>query len=254
MKLAAIYNIWCGDELLSGSVDCIKDHVDLIIFVYQVESNFGEFHNPFDTISQVCKGLPFTVIQKYIPDLSKGGTQNEISKRNIGIDIAAKLDCTHFIHLDCDEYWEDFEAAKNQFISSGAVSSVAQMWTYFKKPTLRFVHSEPYFVPFITKLEKGIAVGSYTYPYYCDPTRKPGFPVFKSVYNKFNTIVISQKMHHYSYVRKDILRKIRNSSAKKNIEKSNILEDYFKELSEGSYIGFFRQKLIEVDNQFNICL
>jgi hypothetical protein len=166
--------------------------------------------------------------------------------------MATKLGCTHFIHLDCDEYWEDFESAKQQYINSGALSSVAQMWTYFKKPTLRLVSPEGYFVPFITKIEKGIAVGNYTYPFYCDPTRKPGFPVFKSIYSKFNTIVIDQKMHHFSYVRKDIQRKIRNSSAKRNLEKSTVLDDYNKELAEGSYVNYYNQKLIEVENYFNI--
>ncbi len=46
MKLAAIYNVWDGVELLKHSIASIKQDVDLIIIVYQDISNFGEEFNP----------------------------------------------------------------------------------------------------------------------------------------------------------------------------------------------------------------
>jgi hypothetical protein len=41
MKLAAIYNAWDGVELLKGSMNCLKDGVDIFIVIYQDVSNYG---------------------------------------------------------------------------------------------------------------------------------------------------------------------------------------------------------------------
>ena len=46
MKLAAIYNVWDGVELLRGSMESVKDGVDLFIIVYQNVSNIGEVFHP----------------------------------------------------------------------------------------------------------------------------------------------------------------------------------------------------------------
>ena len=58
-------------------------------------------------------------------------------------------------------------------------------------------------------------------------------------------------MHHYSYVRKDISRKIKNSTARKNIERSNILSDYLT-AKEGNVLKDKNKKLILVKNKFLI--
>ena len=39
------------------------------------------------------------------------------------LDIARDMGCTHFLFMDCDEYWHDFAAAKQQYIQSGAEGS-----------------------------------------------------------------------------------------------------------------------------------
>ena len=60
-------------------------------------------------------------------------------------------------------------------------------------------------------------------------------------------------MWHYSWVRKDILLKVRNSSAQVNIGNSNRLHDYRNpDCKEGYYVKDFQQKLIKVENTFNI--
>jgi len=64
MKLAAIYNLWDGEELLLGSMKCLKDHVDLFIIVWQEVSNFGEPHNPLDNLN--FAGFPIALV-KYNP-------------------------------------------------------------------------------------------------------------------------------------------------------------------------------------------
>jgi hypothetical protein len=240
MKLAAIYNVWDGVELLRGSMLRLKDDVDIFIIVFQNVSNFGEHYRPLGDMD--LRGFNY-VLKLYNPEIGHGA-KNETAKRNIGIQAAREYGCTHFLHLDCDEYYENFSEAKKQFIDSGFDGSVCRLYTYFKNPTLRFSTFDNYYVPFIHELKDGTVSGYHEYPYYVDPTRK---------INCDNAALITEPMHHFSYVRKDIEMKVKNSSARVNIEKSQLLQDYRNpDVREGFYVTDFRQKLIEVPNIFNI--
>jgi hypothetical protein len=240
MKLAAIYNVWDGVELLRGSMNCIKGHVELIIIVWQDVSNFGESYNPIPDID--LSGFSRVILQKYTP-VPGNGMMNEKSKRNLGLDIARREGCTHFLHMDCDEYYEDFGKAKELFIESGKPGSVLKLMTYFKLPTLRFENPDNYFVPFIHELTEKTEAGARDYPFWTDPTRR---------INVSEVVELPVFMHHFSWVRLDIERKARNSSAKKNIENSFLMEDYRSEVGTGSYIRDYQQKLIEVEDIFRI--
>lgn len=242
MKLAAIYNIFDGCELLPYSVNSIKNDVDLIIVVYQRCSNFGEVRDPLPEIEIAMQGLP--VIYKHFHPTVNGGFHNEKAKRNIGIQIALQEKCTHFIHLDCDEMYENFFDAKQQYLDSGKGGSVCEILTYFKRPTLRFAEKDNYFVPFIHKLTDKTMAGNGNYPFYVDPTR---------TINTQDVALLRTYMHHFSWVRADINRKINNSSAKANIAVSNLLRDYLDpNIGPGSFVEDFRQHLVEVPNIFNI--
>lgn len=246
MKLAAIYNIWDGEELFSGSVECIKDHVDLIIVVWQDVSNFGERHSPAKTIALTAINNKLLLDAHHYNPVLGSGFGNEATKRNIGLNVARELGCTHFLFMDCDEYYADFSKAKQQYVESGAEGSVCKMFTYFKKPTLRLEKEDNYFVPFIHRLQSYTQAATGDYPFYVDPTRK--------VHCIGPVVEIQERMHHFSYVRCDIERKCRNSSAKENIAKSQLLNDYFSPSFGVGYVlkDFQNQALIEVPNLFNI--
>lgn len=241
MKLAAIYNVWDGVELLRGSIDRMKDQVDIFIIVFQNVSNFGEHYAPLSDVD--LEGINY-VLKLYTPDPSLGGGINETNKRNIGINAARNLGCTHFLNVDCDEYYENFDRAVQQYVESGSEGSVCRILTYFKYPTLRFEDFDNYFVPFIHKLGPETFAGQCKYPYYVDPTRR---------INTKSVSLIEEPMHHFSYVRKNIERKCRNSSAKMNIEKSKLMVNYHNpEVGPGFFVEDFGQKLIDVPNLFNI--
>lgn len=247
MRLAACYNVWDGVELLSGSIKCIEKYVDLIIIVWQDVSNFGEKYDPLPEIMEAVKDchIDKIILEKYEPHTGTGFT-NEIKKRNIGLDIAYNNICTHFIHLDCDELYNNFDSLLYSYIQAeqaGHDGSCIKMYTYFKSPTLALETPDNYYVPFIHKLYPTTRAGSPTYPFYCDPTRK--------INNTKIVFLPGGFMHHFSWVRKDIHRKIRNSSAKKNIERSNLLEDYHK-AEAGYYLKDYNQHLVAVQNLFNI--
>lgn len=246
MKLAAIYNVFDGVELLPYSIKSIANHVDVVIIVYQNTSNFGEEKRTDVELSFYLAPLIFKNIAHavYFRPKQINGTKNEIEKRQLGLEKAKEMNCTHFLFMDCDEIYEDFGRAKKEFIQSGANGSVCKMFTYFKWPTLRFEYEDNYFVPFIHELKKDTVCGVKEYPFYVDPTRKV---------NCNSVALINERMHHFSWVRKDIEMKVRNSSAKSNIEKSTLLKDYYNEdCKEGYHVDGFGQKLIRVENKFLI--
>ena len=243
MKLAAIYNVYDGVELLRPSMKCLYDHVDLLIIVYQDVSNFGETDSPFADIEELGL-LDKVILVKFDPIVEMGGSMNERAKRNLGIDFARANHCTHFLSLDVDEFYEDFGDAKRQFIRSGGKGSVCRMHTYFKTPTFRFDRPEDYFVPFIHELRDETASGASRYQFYVDPTRRV---------NEEDVVELPIFMHHFSWVRKDIMRKARNSSATGIISNSTIMDDYNNpNLSEGFLLRNWGRKIVAVEDKFGL--
>lgn len=245
MKLAAIYNVWDGIELLPGSIKSIYAHVDEIIIVYQDISNFGEEYSPHpEMIKTLDEFFSKTTFVRFDPVICLGGSQNEVDKRNLGLEYARKLDCTHFIGMDVDEYYKDFGRCKSIYIDSGHKGSVCRLQTYFKKPTFQFDIPEDYFVPFIHELGPETKNGRSTYKFWVDPTRKV---------NESDVVELPIFMHHFSWCRKDIMRKARNSSAKIKIEKGKILDDYNSpDLGEGYFLTNWNRRIKIVDDIFGL--
>lgn len=240
MILAAIYNVWDGVELLRHSMESVKSKVDVFIIVFSNFSNYGEDYRPLGDMD--LSG--FNYVLKFYTPVIGSGAMNENKKRNIGLDVARNLGCTHFLHMDCDEMYEDFDRAVLEYRSFGKPGSVCQMFTYFKSAIWRFEKEDNYYVPFIHVLDKNTTAGHSPYPFYVDPTRS---------INCSDVSLLQARMHHFSYVRRDISRKCRNSSAKANIEKSQLLQDYNDPAcGPGFFVKDFNQKLIEVPNLFDI--
>lgn len=241
-KLAAIYNVFDGTELLQGSINCIKDHVDLIVIVYQQVSNYGE-------ISEAMPAILDDKVEflKYDPTIEWGGQLNERAKRNLGIEFARMNHCTHFLHMDCDEYYTNFGEIKQAYFNSECAGSVLRLKTYFKKPTFMFDPIEDYYVPFIHKLREDTKAGSSTYKFYVDPTR---------AINESDVIELPFFMHHFSWVRHDIMLKVRNSSANvnKRLEKNDqIFKDYNSpDLKEGYLVENWKRWIKEVPDIFGL--
>lgn len=244
MKLAAIFNVFDGIELLRYSYASIRAHVDLIVIVYQDISNFGEHFDPMPEIEAVTGEDQRVLWYKYIPP-HNGGAENEIAKRNLGLKVAREHNCTHFFFQDVDECWEDMEGAKRAYVGSGSEGSVAPIYTYFRRPTWRLAEKDNYYVPFIHKLHSHTEAGWTNYPWYVDPTRRVACS---------DVCVLPQFMHHFSYVRADVERKCRNSSARENIQKSQLLSDYHNPAIAPGYRlkDFQNQALVETENLFNI--
>lgn len=245
-KLTAIICLWDGEEFLPYLVPNLQEQVDEILIVYSRTSNFGE---------RLDYPLPKFERTRYInfePIQSHGPHTNETRKRNFGLRLAINEGATHVLMCDVDEFYDthEFNAEKERIYSSGINGLVCGLRCYFGLPDL-FIDTDKTRVPFIQKITPKMEVGFFKhYPFSyengdarIDPTRRP---------NTRDGVEWSEiTMHHYSWVRNDILRKIKNSSARINILKSTALEDY-RAAKEGYFCKYYNTTLQKTDIKFGI--
>lgn len=243
MKLCAIYIVWFdGIEILPYSIEAIRKHVDEVIVIYSNTSNHGntvEYSKELDALN--------VTLVNWEPNLGKRPVVNETAKRNFGLKVALSFGYTHFIMMDCDEVYDpvEFEKAKKDG------NYVCRLKTYIRKPTYQV--DDHTLIPFIHRLTPDLIFGNFrTYPFayngkdaHIDPTRR--LNLVKDV--QMSDIIC----HHFSWVRRDINLKAQNSTAKVNVLKSEIFDDYVN-AEPGYYSKFYRSKIKEVDNKFGINL
>lgn len=245
MKIAAIYSVWADWDILKYSLKNVTPLVDGVIIVGSEYSNFGEFsHIPVEFY-----GLNLYI---YEPKF-KNARDSETDKRNFGLGVARNLGFTHFLTIDSDEMYEanPFLSAVDLFKSKPDLQGlVCNCQTYFKSPKLT-IGLDTTLVPFIHKLTPTIRHEfNKNYPFAwegrnlrIDPTRS--LNINKGVER---TDLI---MHHMSWVRKDYQKKIRNSTAKANLERSTILNDLV-EAKEGGFCQYYGKPLVRATVDFNI--
>lgn len=251
MKLVAIYNVFDGEELLKDSVMQIRHHCDGVLAVVQRISNMG---NPYDGGLEICDDLKaqgiIDAIAEYNPDLSAPAIQNELMKRNSSVDLAKRYGFTHFLLMDCDEFYrsDQFAACKAAIEENGWEATVSPIQSYFKTPTLT-IGLDCYHVPFIHRLRPDTCLNNRDYPYTVDPTRSVQLPHGTTIHS-FAPEELT--MHHYTWVRKDILRKVENSSCREYItNNSTLLQDY-QNATDGYHVAHYNKTLSLCEDIFGI--
>lgn len=240
-NIVAILNYWDGDCILPFALkNWEKLGIDVII-VYSNASNYGQIVNN-DLILKPYRCHKF----KCEPLASLPPRDNETRKRNYGLDKARELGYKYFIACDVDEFY--LPEAFDIDIDNGSVVSCQ---TYFKSPRLT-IGLDTTLVPFIHKLTPTIRHEfNRNYPYAwikghirIDPTRS---------LNISSGVVLREdiRMHHYSYVRKDIEQKINNSTASGNIKRSTILKDLLY-AKEGYFVEFYHRHLERSSVDFGV--
>ena len=241
MRLCAIYNVWHDWDLLEYSLKNIRPLVDGIIIVASERSNYGE-HCPIPDIPDIYQWEPrFTN-----PRLS------ETDKRNYGLSLARQHGYTHFLTIDADEFYEPepFLKEKEKFLNPNLKGLVCQCQTYFKSPQLT-IGLDTTLVPFIHELTPTIRHEfNKNYPFAwegkqirIDPTRSLNIT---SGVERTNLI-----MHHYSWVRKDYSVKIRNSTARSNLERSSVPKELLL-AKEGYFVELYQRHLQRSSVDFGI--
>lgn len=244
MKLAAIYNVWDDWEMLRYSADNISPLVDGIFIIGSERSNYGELSPiPDEWKDKVILHEP----------VFNQAMNSETDKRNFGLNMVRRAGYTHFIMLDADEFYDrkEFTEAKNLFICNPDLAGmVVKCQTYFRSPKLT-IGLDTTLVPFIHKITPTIKHEfNRSYPFAwidgnirIDPTRS--LNINSGV--EFREIT----MHHYSWIRKDYEKKIRNSTARQNLERSTIRED-LRLAKEGYFCKFYGKVLVRAQVDFNI--
>jgi hypothetical protein len=269
MRVAAVYNVWSDtDGLLERSIANIRPYVDGIVIVYSDYSNHGIF-NPSDIIHLGYDGdikvfwEPEDILKDDVVSWKMKVASDpmlpmwcERTKRNVGLQAARERGYTHIITMDGDEFYtpSDLLNARNIIEADPSLNGiVVKSQVYFKRPDLT-IGLDTTLVPFIHKITPTLTYQmNRKYPYAwvdnvirIDPTRQ--FNITSGVMMSKNII-----MHHYSYVRKDLEIKIRNSSARGNIENSTIREDWAN-AKEGYFCKFYGKTLTKCPNLFDLPL
>lgn len=228
MKIGVSYNLFDGEELLEGSIKQIRNHVDFISVVYQKKSNFG--NNCDENLPKFLNELKekniIDFIFEYKPILNLGGHFNEITKRNIGLSLSIQNGCTHHMSMDADEYYisSQFQYLIDETKKNNYDSTYCQMKTYYKSWNFQLDPPEDYYVSLLFKIKNDnqFEMGKEC-PVLVDPTRR----MESGTYRIFNREEI--EMHHGSYIRKDLKKKLENSSASQNFKNIiSSLVDYYK--------------------------
>lgn len=225
MKLACIINLWDGEEHLKQAMSYVKDHVEEFIIIFQAQSNFGEYYDPFPNIAPFLGKMGRVYVQEYEPSFvgnENDGFENELAKREIGRSVALKHGCSHYFFMDADEFYPDFEKMKAEYIDRGLDGSVCGIETYVGKPEYKVTPPMKFHVPFITPVKYQLGGRQY---YRCDRTRTARcISVDK---------IESGVMHHLSWIRNDLERKIRNSSARHQRDNDIIREEVKRLINQG---------------------
>lgn len=217
-KLGVTYNLWDGEELLEQSIDCIRDNVDYISVIYQEISNFGERNSVEvrDLLLDLKKSGKIDDVFLYTPMLNTNPHVNEHRKRTLGYESCKNNKCDVFMFMDSDEFYlkDEFIKAKERFKEENKDISCCKLYTYYKTNEYILDPIEEYLVGLFYRIKENqqIPLGG-NFPYYIDPCRRiTGDTWFDYPQDEI-------MMHHYSYVRKDIRKKFRNSSARQNFDK-----------------------------------
>lgn len=249
MRIAAIYNVWDGIEILRHSVRCMRPLVDEIIIVYSRMSNRQEYSPEFN--EEEFKDF---VLVNREPVYRNNPSESERDKRNTGLDIAREMGFTHFIMMDCDEFYDpiEFNVEKARMERDDLNGLVCGCQVYFGSPELTIGMDPSTRVTFIQKITPRLRFRiNKGFPYAYDANGPRIDPTRQLSHNKgveWSEII----MHHYSWVRKDIMKKINNSSARLK-ENPQVLKDYLN-AKEGYLCQMYNRKLIKCENKFNITL
>lgn len=255
MRLVSIISAW-GDTL-SLLPKCIENHLkfaDHVIVCWSTTSNHGVRD---DRMLEFVAGNSFhnTTFLQIEPMLHKKGDylMNETRKRNAGIQTARQKGFTHYVIADADEFYVPEEANKEKewFDNPSVRGLVCGIKVFVGKPTL-WCKDRNTVIPFIHVLGKDTYVGKFReYPYaykqngaaQIDPSRRP---------NEVEGIVMSEiECYHMSYVRDDIDKKIKNSTANL-IRMEQVIKQDIRLASVGYKSLIYGQTLRECENHFGI--
>lgn len=214
-KWGVAYSVFDGEELLEASISSIRSQVDYVCVVWQRISWYGA---PADEgLLPLLKRLEaqglIDELVEYKVNLKLRPGKNETRKRNMGLKAARRAGCTYFMSMDTDEFYREQELikAKKFIIAHHITHSYCAVNAYGMKPT-EFVGEGGCCVQFFTRLTAfSKHCNEHRATAFVDPTRKISHTPWWLGGSK-HFFVNGVKMNHYTFIRRDLLKKLKNSS------------------------------------------
>jgi len=253
MKLGISYPVFEGEELLEFVLRPIRDQLDFVSVFYQNVSYFGNTAQPELILEPLVQEGLIDKLILFKPDLKVDSKVNELAIRNLGVEKSVKAGCTHHIAADVDEFYapEQLYFSKNAFLEQDYDCSIVMNYTYFKEPTWHVTPPTKHVVSLIQPV-RVLYQPNKAFPYPMERTRTPAkYDKFR-IFNEDEFII-----HHMSYVRRDIMKKLINSPTGKMYNLN-----YFKKMYDKYQLGerlclapeFRNRRTKLVENSFNINL
>lgn len=245
MKLALIVNVWSDWDLLRETLKILRPLVDGVILVGSYHSNYNEFSPipaDFHTDELHVREPKF-----HIP------LHSETDKRNFGLSIAKKQGYTHFLSCDADEVYipEEFLKIKDYVLKKDLNGIVCPCIVYFGSPKLT-LGRDVTLVPHIHKLTPNILHEfNRRYPFSWSDKQIRIDPSRSLNINTGVEYTEEITLHHLSWWRGDYEKKIRNSTARANLQRSNILNQLVYPKA-GDFIDFYQRSLTPAVVDFKI--
>lgn len=213
-----------ASEHLINILEELKPYIDYAVIALQDYSYHGEPIDPIDEAEcfrLVEEGWADEVIKPRL-DESLAPREQETQKRNLILDTLEAKGCTHSLIIDSDEFFKasQFKKAFDKVVSEGIDLSYCQYLNYFGdyQHYLVYPFKEGCYVPFISK-------SSYRFKYETTDWGKPSDPTRRYVRKRDSSGEFSDNlyefpwkelnMHHLSWIRCDISKKLENWSSKK---------------------------------------
>jgi hypothetical protein len=269
MKIGISYNLFDGEELISRSIEVLREcGVEYISVIWQKISYFGQpaSEGIEDLLNDFVRKKLVDEIHLFSPKYSgkpafslyttKFARMDENAKRNLGLNFARKTGCTHFLTIDADEFYfpKEFKKAVNFIDQNDIDYSAVSIQSYHLKPTHALYNpNDTMKVPFLVNIAKWpdawfeYDCGAFDPHCYTDPTRRISMMPNRQKLHIFPKEDIM--MHHMRTIRKNLCKKYINST---HFESANPrrVKRLLKKIREKD--GVFEGTINTVDNHFNI--
>lgn len=247
--------IVCFDasEHLYNIISEIRDLVDYVVVGLQSKSYIGEYidlNDVFEVETLQKEGLVDEIL--YINDLDSTlfPRVQETIKRNRILDNIKEHGCNYQLIIDSDEFYthNSFEKAKNYVYNNNIEMSYCRYVNYYHdyEHYLVYPFKDGNYVPFIAKTDYRFEWQCRDFPKPSDPTRRYVRPktykidpkTGKAAKNKDGDLIIDKylvdyyefpwqdlKMHHLSWIRANIRKKLNSWSSKSYFDDYHSLID-----------------------------
>lgn len=226
-----------GPELIKSITYELRDTVDFIVICLQQNSYHGdpikekdvkeiEYLKEMNLIDEIIWFEPENFHKDDDPKTAP--RLIEADKRNFILDYLEHVQhCSHSIVIDSDEFYDhdDFLNAKNLISANDDIHvTYCQYINYYRDYKHLLVWPYKCYVPFITESSYRFNFNDRSFVYPSDPTRRYHMEMTSG--NKFHMMPFKLvKMHHLSWIRRDIEHKIDSWSSKKIFENVQGLRD-----------------------------